>query len=161
MEMITHPSLEDESELASALRHALHACQQSQQTYAQAANSAPSAEFTILFGSLASERAHAVRMLSETLLLLSHEQYLNGAEPGLDDLHQSATLDGTNDAWQADTLLSRQKLLEMCAWQEQRTLEHYERLLQMDLPATVAPLIRQQHAAVTAALLSIGTWKPF
>lgn len=159
MEIITHPSLEDESELASALQRALYACQQSQQTYEQAAHSAPSAEFTILFGSLASERAHAVRMLSE--LLPGQEQHLNGAEPGLGDLPQSAGFDGTNDTWQADTLLSRQKLLEMCACQEQCTLEHYERLLQMDLPADVAPLIRQQHKEVTAALLSIGAWKPF
>jgi hypothetical protein len=123
---------------------------------------APSAEFTILFSSLADERAHAVRALHEILvMLLGHELHLNGAEPRPGDLQQSPALDTTNAERQADTLLLRQKLLEICACQEQRTREHYEHLLQMDLPADVAPLIRQQHGEVTAALLSIGTWKPF
>jgi hypothetical protein len=170
--------LEDETELTGALQQALQAGYQSQQTYAAAARSAPSAEFTILFATLADEREQAMHALQQSLLLLvgegdsnilvsgpvanisPTENGTNGAN-GTNGTNGANGANGANGTQQTDTLRHRLTLLEACEQQERRVLEQYERLLLMDLPAEIAALVRQQHGQVIAALHSIGTWKPF
>jgi hypothetical protein len=175
MDITMQTPLEDETELTGALQQALQAGYQSQQTYAAAARSAPSAEFTILFATLADEREQAMHALQQSLLLLVGEGDSNilvsgpvasvlPAENGTNGTNGTNGANGANGAngtQQTDTLRHRLALLEACEQQERRVLEQYERLLLMDLPAEIAALVRQQHGQVIAALHSIGTWKPF
>jgi hypothetical protein len=164
--------LEDETELTGALQQALQAGYQSQQTYAAAARSATSAEFTILFATLADKREQAMHALQQSLLLLVGEGASNilvsgpvanisPTENGTNGTNGTNGANGANGTQQTDTLRHRLALLEACEQQERRVLEQYERLLLMDLPAEIAALVRQQHGQVIAALHSIGTWKPF
>jgi hypothetical protein len=172
MDITMQTPLEDETELTGALQQALQAGYQSQQTYAAAARSAPSAEFTILFATLADEREQAMHALQQSLLLLVGEGASNilvsgpvanisPTENGTNGTNGTNGANGANGTQQTDTLRHRLALLEACEQQERRVLEQYERLLLMDLPAEIAALVRQQHGQVIAALHSIGTWKPF
>jgi hypothetical protein len=163
MDITMQTPLEDETELTGALQQALQAGYQSQQTYAAAARSATSAEFTILFATLADEREQAMHALQQSLLLLVGEGASNilVSGPVASMLPAENGANGTNGAQQTDTLRHRLTLLEACEQQERRVLEQYERLLLMNLPAEIAALVRQQHGQVIAALHSIGTWKPF
>lgn len=157
--------LEDETELTDALQQVLQAGYQSQQTYAAAARTAPSAEFTILFATLAYEREQAMHALQQALLLLVGDSnaLVSSSVASMSPAENGTTngANGANGAQQTDTLRHRLTLLEACERQERQMLEQHERLLRMDLPAEIAALIRQQQGQVMAALRSIDTWKPF
>jgi uncharacterized protein (TIGR02284 family) len=157
MEIMTRTSREEEADLIAGLHNLVHACHQSQQTYQASARSAPSAEFTVLFSTLAEEREHAATVVQQALLRLDTSSINLIHTNGRQEPEMGIAVSTVSSS---DTLLHRQALLEMCERQDQQTLDQYEHLLQLEMPADIAALLRQQHNEVAAALLAISKWKP-
>lgn len=153
------------ADFVTALHDLLHACRRSQQTYTGVAREAPSAEFTVLFSTLSTERKKTAADVQHMLLQLEPpvSAQTNGHAKGPDlpdEEHEHLDLIHIPDVKQTDTLLHRQALLEACERVEEDTLKHYQHVLQMDTPDNIAAMLREQQNSVIAALQALEAWKP-